>query len=77
MVSVVCVWDKAIERYRYVWGNIIEPVQVSDREDSIRQTTALFTAEIERMIRQYPEQWMWIHKRWKTRPEGEKSLYSR
>jgi KDO2-lipid IV(A) lauroyltransferase len=52
-------------------------VQVSDREDSIRQTTALFTAEIERMIRQYPEQWMWIHKRWKTRPEGEKSLYSR
>jgi KDO2-lipid IV(A) lauroyltransferase len=77
MVSVVCVWDKAIERYRYVWGNIIEPVQVSYREDSIRQTTALFTAEIERMIRQYPEQWMWIHKRWKTRPEGENSFYSR
>jgi KDO2-lipid IV(A) lauroyltransferase len=37
--------------------------------------TAAFTAEMESFIRAYPEQWLWIHKRWKTRPAGEKELY--
>jgi len=37
--------------------------------------TALFTTVLEHHIRRYPDQWLWVHRRWKTRPEGEPPLY--
>lgn len=70
-----CVWDRAKKRYRFVHGKLLEPVRTGDRHRDVVETTALYTAEIERVIREYPEQWMWIHRRWKTRPPGEPSVY--
>lgn len=37
-------------------------------EEAVQQLTNLCTAKIESMVRQYPEQWIWMHNRWKTRP---------
>jgi KDO2-lipid IV(A) lauroyltransferase len=42
-----------------------------DTAASIRQNTQRFSDVLAGMIREHPEQWLWIHKRWRTRPEGE------
>ncbi len=39
------------------------------------EDTRRLHAQLEAVIREYPGQWLWIHRRWKTRPEGEKSIY--
>jgi KDO2-lipid IV(A) lauroyltransferase len=35
----------------------------------------MFNRVLEDYIRQYSDQWLWVHRRWKTRPEGQPSLY--
>ena len=44
-------------------------------EADIVANTQKFTSIIEEYVRKYPEQWLWVHRRWKTRPEGERGLY--
>ena len=46
-----------------------------DEQDDVRRFTQLFTNVVEKYVRLYPEQWLWIHRRWKTRPPGEPGLY--
>lgn len=75
VVPMCAVWDAQKNCYKVIYGKIIEPAKTGDRHQDIIETTALYTAEIEKFIRAYPDQWLWIHKRWKTRPPGEKSLY--
>ncbi|HEY2846473.1 MAG TPA: lysophospholipid acyltransferase family protein [Pyrinomonadaceae bacterium] len=70
-----CVWLKEKQRYRFVHGPVLKPANTGELKQNVIDTTAAYTAEIEKLIRQYPDQWMWIHKRWKTRPPGEPDLY--
>ncbi len=54
---------------------IIEPPldikYTGDRKTDTMNILKLFNEKIEGIIKQYPEQWFWIHNRWKTRPDGE------
>jgi KDO2-lipid IV(A) lauroyltransferase len=53
----------------------VEPVHTGNQETDLREMTAKFTAVFEQFVRQYPDHWLWIHKRWKRRPDGEAPLY--
>jgi len=69
------VWEAAEGKYVLQFGEEVELVRTGDAEGDIVANTALFTATIEAYVRRYPEQWLWVHRRWKTRPEGEGKLY--
>lgn len=68
-------WDKALGKYRLRFDPAVTLVRTGDDDADVIANTALFTKIIEDYVRRYPEQWLWVHRRWKTRPEGEKSLY--
>ncbi|CAN5463053.1 N/A [soil metagenome] len=77
LIPIFSVWDKRIGKYVVVHGRVIEPISTGDVEDDVRLLTAEYTAEIESCIRKYPDQWLWIHRRWKNRPPGETDIYAR
>ena len=39
-----------------------------DSKEKVRQAAEFYTKAVERIVREYPEQWYWMHKRWKTQP---------
>ena len=69
------VWEAAEKKYVLRFGEELELVRTGDAARDIVANTALFTATLEAYVRRYPEQWLWVHRRWKTRPEGEERLY--
>jgi len=75
IVPMWAIWDEKLGKFRLVHDEIIEPVRTGDRTADIEATTALHVAATERIIRAYPDQWTWVHRRWKTRPPGEPELY--
>jgi Kdo2-lipid IVA lauroyltransferase/acyltransferase len=77
VIPVVAPWDEASGRWVFRGSPIVELVRTGDHERDVEVNTARFTAALEQQIRKYPDQWLWIHKRWKTRPPGESDLYAK
>ena len=68
-------WDPRLRKYRLHMGKPLELIRGGDNEADVVANTAMFNRVLESYIRQYPDQWLWVHRRWKTRPEGQPSLY--
>lgn len=68
-------WDPQIRKYRLCYGPALELPCTDDEESDIRNHVAIFNQVIEDYVRRFPDQWLWIHRRWKTRPEGENGFY--
>ena len=69
------IWDPVLRKYRLRFDPPVELVRTGDDDADTVTNTQRFTKIIEDYVRKYPDQWLWVHRRWKTRPEGEKSLY--
>jgi KDO2-lipid IV(A) lauroyltransferase len=75
VVPAFMVRDGHTARHRITVLPLVEMVITRDREECVRENTQRMTAAIEMMIRRHPDHWNWIHRRWKTRPEGEQRFY--
>jgi len=69
------IWDPMLKKYRLRFDPAAKLIRTGDTEADVVANTALFTKIIEDYVRRYPDQWLWVHRRWKTRPEGEPGLY--
>jgi KDO2-lipid IV(A) lauroyltransferase len=59
--------------YHVVVEEVIEPGEYAGRPDAVRVITQRYTAALERLIRRHPEQYFWLHRRWKHRPPQKKA----
>jgi Kdo2-lipid IVA lauroyltransferase/acyltransferase len=75
VVPVFCIWDSQLGKYKLRFDPALQLVSTGDADADALANTALFTRVIECYARRYPEQWLWVHRRWKTRPPGEPPIY--
>jgi Kdo2-lipid IVA lauroyltransferase/acyltransferase len=75
VVPGYAVWDESIRKYRLRFEPPVELIRTGDEERDVLENTRRFATVIEQIIRKYPEQWVWVHARWKARPPGEPRLY--
>jgi KDO2-lipid IV(A) lauroyltransferase len=68
-------WEEKEKKYVLHFGDEIVFERTGDDEADAVTNTAKCTAVIEEYVRRYPDQWLWVHRRWKTRLEGEEAVY--
>ena len=74
LVLGLVIWDRDLGKYRLRFDSV-EWIRCENPEEEIQANTAHFTRRLEEYVRRYPDQWLWVHRRWKTRPPGEPPLY--
>lgn len=58
-------------RYRFTVDAEIRHAKTADKDADLRAITAQVSKALETALRRHPEQWLWSHRRWRRRPEGE------
>jgi KDO2-lipid IV(A) lauroyltransferase len=75
VVPAFLIWDANLKKHRLTFAPAVELIETGDKATDIVENTKRFNQVLECYVRKYPDQWLWIHRRWKTRPEGEKDIY--
>src|ERR1035437_7365162 len=68
-------WDAALRKYRLCFEPAVKLTRSGDDATDIRENTQRFTRVFENYVRRYPDQWLWLHRRWNERPPGEPPIY--
>lgn len=69
------IWDDEARIHRLHFDKPIETINTGNQKEDVIANTARYTRALEAVIRRHPDQWLWIHRRWRTRPEGEPDIY--
>ena len=75
LVPIFAPWSEEKKKFLLIAEPPLSIEPSGDEEADVRLLTSKLSLLIENQIRKYPGQWLWIHKRWKTRPPGESSIY--
>ena len=75
IIPIFSPWHEGPQKYVVEVGEPLKCDFTGDEEEDTRRVTQLLTSVIENWIRRYPDQWLWVHRRWKTRPPGEPAIY--
>lgn len=75
IILAALIWDELLRKHRLLFGPPLELIKTGDLQKDIQVNTERCNQVLEELIRKYPDQWLWVHRRWKTRPEGEASFY--
>jgi KDO2-lipid IV(A) lauroyltransferase len=75
VVPGYAIWDERLQKYRLRFEPPVELIRTGNLERDILENTRRFAKVLEEIIRKYPDQWVWVHGRWNTRPQGEPPLY--
>ena len=75
VVPMFAPWDNKRQKFSVYVEPQISIESSGNEDEDVRRLTAKISERIETNIRRFPEQWLWIHKRWKTRPPGEPEIY--
>jgi KDO2-lipid IV(A) lauroyltransferase len=57
-------------RYEFFCADVIDPAELEGSADDVRLLTQRYTSALERLIRQDPTQYLWLHRRWKHQPQA-------
>jgi KDO2-lipid IV(A) lauroyltransferase len=75
VLPVFAPWDEQRKRFILIVDEPLKIEKTGDEDEDVRRLTQEYTKVVEAYVRRYPEQWLWIHRRWKTRPSGETGIY--
>jgi KDO2-lipid IV(A) lauroyltransferase len=75
VLPVFAPWDDDSKRFLLKIGAPLPVERTGDEDEDAQRLTQQYTRVVEDYVRRYPDQWLWIHRRWKTRPQGEAQIY--
>jgi len=75
IIPIFAPWDPARNKFQLLLQPPVDVQVTGDEDQDVKRLTEQLSKIMEETIRCYPGQWLWIHKRWKTRPPGEPSIY--
>lgn len=75
VLPAFAVWEESRAKYVVYLEPPVAYEKTGDEAADVKNLTQDVTRVVEKYVRAYPEQWLWIHKRWNTRPAGETGFY--